>query len=72
MSMPFKVISQVKSNIKSLVTKHLKLFFFQPPIQPQFKPNTSQLILHLSKSAFFKTVFFQPQSQKQKKCQTHP
>ena len=32
----FNVISQVKSNMKSLVTKHPKLFFFQPPTQPQF------------------------------------
>ena len=28
--------------------------------------------MHRSKNAFFKTVFFQPQSQKQKQCQTHP
>ena len=66
------VISQVKSKMKSLVTKHTKLFFFQPQTQPQFKPNTSQLILNRSKNAFLETAFFKPQPQKQKQYQTDP
>ena len=36
MCVSFKVISQVDNNMKSMVTKHMKLFFIKPQTQSQF------------------------------------
>ena len=41
--MPFKVISQVKSNMKSLVTKDMKLLFINLKLKSSFNQTPQNL-----------------------------
>jgi len=57
----------LKSNF---LTKHIKLLFVQPQIQPQFNQTYINTKPTSTKSTFYKTTFFKPQPQKLSQYQT--
>ena len=57
--MTFKVISQVKSNMKSLITKHFKtIFFFNLKLNHSFSQTLHYLFWTAVKALFMKLFFF--------------